>query len=85
MFATHDLTSSQALLRSVAKDAAASEFSGLAWEAQALLAETEVESGNPSGASKELKNVAARERSSGLVLLARKADETAKLSAAPIK
>jgi hypothetical protein len=53
----------------------AAEYSGsveIAWEARMTLAEIQRASGDAAGASKQMELLAARERSTGLLLLAKK-------------
>jgi hypothetical protein len=56
----------------VSKSAEYSGFVEIVWEARMTLAEIQRASGDAAGASKQMKLLAARERSTGLLLLARK-------------
>ncbi|HEX4032070.1 MAG TPA: tetratricopeptide repeat protein [Terracidiphilus sp.] len=83
--AEHDLGSSQTLLDTVSREATASGFAGLAWEAQTALASVQGSAGDRIGAIKQLKILQARAQNAGLQLRARKADAAATLLADPGK
>jgi len=85
LLAERDLRSSRTQLDTVSREAEASGFVGLAWEAQIVLAEVQGETGERAGAIHNLKLVTDRARSSGLLLRARKADTTARTVAKPGK
>jgi tetratricopeptide (TPR) repeat protein len=78
LLAEHDLRSSRTQLETVSREAEASGFVGLAWEAQIVLAQVQGETGQRSGAMHILKLVTDRARTSGSLLRARKADTIAK-------
>lgn len=73
LLAEHDLAASRILLDKVWKQAEASGFAGLQWEAQMVRARAQGEAGDLAGATKELNALGARARTAGLLLLARKA------------
>jgi DNA-binding winged helix-turn-helix (wHTH) protein/tetratricopeptide (TPR) repeat protein len=72
LMAEHDLLSARTLVDIVSKSAEYSGFVEIVWEARMTLAEIQRASGDAAGASKQMKLLAARERSTGLLLLARK-------------
>jgi len=73
LLAEHDLPASRILLDQVSKQAEASGFSGLQWEAQMVQARAQGEAGDLAGATKQLNALKAMARTAGLLLLARKA------------
>jgi DNA-binding winged helix-turn-helix (wHTH) protein/tetratricopeptide (TPR) repeat protein len=83
LLAGHDLRSARTQLDTVAREADASGFVGLAWEAQTLLAEVQEEAGDMPGATHKLNLVAAQARSAGFLLRTRKAGATAKFLTNP--
>lgn len=83
--AEHDLHASLTLLDTVSRQADASGFAGLAWEAQTALASVDGRAGNRAGALRRLKILEANERSAGLQLQARKTGAAAKLLAGSVK
>jgi tetratricopeptide (TPR) repeat protein len=85
LLAERDLGSSRDLLDTVAKEAEAGGFAGLAWEAKMVLAKVQGEAGDMASATQQLKLVEARARSAGFLLLARKADASTRLWANPNK
>jgi hypothetical protein len=70
--AEHDLRSAHTLVELVSKSSESSGSTEMAREAQMALAEIQESSGDTSGALKQLNLLEARERSAGLLLLARK-------------
>jgi DNA-binding winged helix-turn-helix (wHTH) protein/tetratricopeptide (TPR) repeat protein len=73
LLAEHDLPASRILLDKASKQAEASGFSSLQWEAQIVRARVQLEAGDLAGATKQLNALKARARTAGLLLLARKA------------
>jgi DNA-binding winged helix-turn-helix (wHTH) protein/tetratricopeptide (TPR) repeat protein len=80
--AEHDLRSSQTLLNTVSREADASGFAVLAWEAQTVRASLQGEAGDQAGAVRQLKSLEASERNAGLQLKIREAHAMAKVMAA---
>lgn len=83
MLAENDLPSARNQLDTVVRAAEASGFIDLAWNAQIIAAEVQGKTGDSASAMHELKLLASRARSAGLLLRARKADTTAKTMANP--
>jgi len=73
LLAEHDLLASRILLDKVSKQAEASGFVGLQFEAQMVRARAQGEAGDLAGATKQLNALGARARTAGLLLMARKA------------
>jgi DNA-binding winged helix-turn-helix (wHTH) protein/tetratricopeptide (TPR) repeat protein len=79
LLAEHMLGSSRTVLGQVSTGAVSEGFASLAWEAQMDLARAQGEGGDAAGAVMVLKFLNEKERRSGFLLLARKADSIARL------
>jgi tetratricopeptide (TPR) repeat protein len=79
LLAEHMLGSSRTVLGQVSTGAVSEGFASLAWEAQMDLARAQDEGGDAAGAVMVLKFLNEKERRSGFLLLARKADSIARL------
>jgi len=79
LLAEHDLRSARTQSDSLSREAEASGFVGVAWEAQTILANVQAEAGDTSDATHKLKLVATQAQSAGFLLRARKADTIAKV------
>jgi tetratricopeptide (TPR) repeat protein len=75
LLAKHDPRSARALENMVSKSAALSGYVEIMQEAQMILADIQAESGDRTGASKQLSLLEVRERNAGLLLLARKTND----------
>jgi hypothetical protein len=72
LLAENDLRSSRTLVEMVSKAAESSGYAEIMQEAQMILADMQAKSDDKAGASRQLSLLEARERSAGLLLLARK-------------
>ena len=72
LLAGDDLRSSRTLLEMVSNAAESAGYAEIAQEAQMIIADIQAKSGDKAGASRKLGLLEARERSAGLLLLARK-------------
>ena len=75
--ADHEFDTSRKILEKAENEAEASGYAGVAGEARMTRAEVQREAGDVLGSKQQLKLVEGRERSAGLLLLARKAGDSA--------